>query len=76
MQKTKLIHEIRAAKSKKELANIVKAQKISEKVLKDTLAKLKTGISEIQVTNIIKKLFEKTIVINFYILITDINSIL
>jgi len=59
MQKTKLIHEIRAAKSKKELANIVKAQKISEKVLKDTLAKLKTGISEIQVTNIIKKLFVK-----------------
>ncbi len=59
MRKTKLVHEIRAVKSKKELANIVKAQRISEKVLKDTLIKLKTGISEIQVAGLIKKLFVK-----------------
>jgi len=57
--KTKLIHEIRAVKSKKELANIVRAQRISEKVLKDTLKILKTGITEIAVANFIKKSFIK-----------------
>ena len=55
--KIKLIHEIRAVKSKKELANIIKAQRIAEKVLKDTVAKLHTGITEIQVANLIKKSF-------------------
>ena len=57
--KTKLIHEIRAVKSKKELANIIKAQRISERVLRDVLKKLKTDISEIEVANFIKKSFAK-----------------
>lgn len=55
--KTKLIHEVRAVKSKKELANIIKAQRISEKVLRHILAKLKTGITEIQIANLIKKAY-------------------
>jgi Xaa-Pro aminopeptidase len=55
----KLIHEIRAIKSKAELANILKAQRISEKVLRDTLAKLKNGIGEIEIANFIKKSFIK-----------------
>lgn len=57
--KTKLLEEIRAVKSKKELANIMKAQRISEKVLADAVAKLKTGISEIEMANFIKKSFVK-----------------
>ena len=62
----KLIHEVRAVKNKKELAYITKAQRISEKVLKETLAKLKTraragqaGITEIEVANFIEKSFIK-----------------
>ena len=55
--KTKLIHEVRAVKSKKELVNIIKAQRISERVLKDTLRKLKTGVSEIEIANFIKKTY-------------------
>lgn len=51
----KLIHEIRAVKSKAELENIIKAQRISEKVLADVLGKLKTGVSEIELSNFIKK---------------------
>ncbi len=64
--KTKLIHEIRAVKNKRELANIIRAQRISEKVLKDVLGKLKThakagqvGITEIEIANFIKKSFVK-----------------
>ncbi len=57
MQKTKLIHEVRAVKSKKELANIIKAQRISEKVLRYIVTKLKTGVSEIQIANLIKKAY-------------------
>ncbi len=52
---TKLIHEVRAVKSKAELENIIKAQRISEKVLADVLGKLKTGVSEIELSNFIKK---------------------
>ncbi len=59
MNKTTLIHEVRAVKSKKELASIVKAQRISEKVLQYTVAKLKTGVTEIAVANLIKKYFIK-----------------
>lgn len=59
MFQTKLIHEIRAIKSKRELANIVKAQRISEKVLQDVLKILKTGVSEIEISNFIKKSFVK-----------------
>ncbi|MEK7069171.1 MAG: M24 family metallopeptidase, partial [Patescibacteria group bacterium] len=59
MKKIKLIHEIRAVKNKKELANIIKAQRISEKVLRYIVVKLKTGITEIEVTNLIKKSFIK-----------------
>lgn len=55
--KTKLIHEVRAVKSKKELANIVKAQRISEWVLKYILTELKTGVTEIEIANKIKKAF-------------------
>ncbi|MFA6353552.1 MAG: M24 family metallopeptidase [Candidatus Paceibacterota bacterium] len=57
--KTKLIHEIRAVKNKKELVNIIRAQRISEKVLKEVLSKLKTGITEIEIANFIKKSFVK-----------------
>ena len=54
---TKFIHEIRAVKSKKELANIVKAQRISEKVLREALARLRTGVTEIEIANFIKKTY-------------------
>lgn len=56
---TKLIHEIRAPKNSKELANIIKAQSISEKVLADVLKFLKLGVSELEVQNFIKKQFVK-----------------
>jgi Xaa-Pro aminopeptidase len=59
MQKTKLIHEVRAVKNKKELTNIIRAQRTSEKVLKDVLGKLKSGITEIEIANFIKKSFVK-----------------
>ncbi|MEK7080999.1 MAG: M24 family metallopeptidase [Patescibacteria group bacterium] len=59
MKKTKLIHEIRAVKNKKELANIIKAQRISEKVLRYIVVKLKTGISEIEIANLVEKSFIK-----------------
>lgn len=59
MREIKLIHEIRAVKSKKELANIIKAQRISEKVLQDVLAYLKNNINELEVSNFIKKSFAK-----------------
>ena len=55
MKKTKLIHEVRAVKSKKELANIVKAQRISEKVLQKTIEKLRDGVTELEIANFIKK---------------------
>lgn len=57
--KTCLIHEVRAVKNKKELANIIKAQRISEWVLKDVLKVLKTGVSEVEIENFIKKSFIK-----------------
>jgi Xaa-Pro aminopeptidase len=57
--RTKLIHEVRAVKTSKELANITIAQRISEKVLEDTLTKLQTGITEIEIYNFIKKQFVK-----------------
>ncbi len=57
--KTKLIHEVRAVKSKKELANIISAQRISERVLADVLKILKDGISEIEVADFIKNSFIK-----------------
>lgn len=57
MLKNKLIHEIRAVKGKRELSNIVKAQRISEKVLGDILLKLHTGIMEVEVADFIKKSF-------------------
>lgn len=57
--KTKLIHEVRAPKSKLELANIIKAQRISEKVLSDVLKFLKLNISELEVQDFIKNSFVK-----------------
>lgn len=59
MSQTKLIHEVRAVKSKQELANIIKAQRISEKVFQDILKTLKTGVSEIEISNFIKRSFIK-----------------
>lgn len=54
-----LIHEVRAVKNKIELANIIRAQRISEKVLCGTLEYLKDGITELEVANFIKKSFVK-----------------
>lgn len=59
MQKIKLIHEVRAVKSKKELVNIIKAQRISEKVLLDVLKFLKDGVTELEIADFIKKSFIK-----------------
>ncbi len=58
-QKTNLVHKIRAVKTKKELANIIKAQRISEQVLKYALSMLLTGTSEIEIARLIKKEFVK-----------------
>src|SRR3989344_1653993 len=55
----RLIHEVRAVKSKKELAYIIKAQRISERVLRDVLEYLRDGVLEIEVANFIKKSFVK-----------------
>ncbi len=57
--KTKLIHEVRAVKSKDELENIIKAQKISERVLGDAIKRLKVGVTEIEIEKFIKKSFVK-----------------
>src|SRR3989338_6690326 len=57
---TKLVHEIRAVKNKKELANLIKAQRISEKVLRYIVAELYIGITEIDTANKIKKVFVKS----------------
>jgi Xaa-Pro dipeptidase len=57
--KTKLIHEVRAVKNKKELANLIKAQRISERVLLDAISFLKDGVTELQVEAFIKKSFIK-----------------
>ena len=57
MGKIKLIHEVRAVKNKRQLADIIKAQRISEKVLQNIVAKLQTGIREIEIANFIKKSF-------------------
>jgi len=59
MQRIKLIHEVRAVKSKKELSNIVTAQRLSEKVLKETRVRLHTGVTELEIANFIKKSFVK-----------------
>lgn len=57
--KTKLVHEVRAVKNKKELASIIKAQRVSEKVLLDALSFLRDGITELEVEAFIKKSFVK-----------------
>ena len=57
--KTKLVHEVRAIKTRRELGNIVKAQRISERVLKLALTKLRDGITELQIANFIKKTYVK-----------------
>jgi Xaa-Pro aminopeptidase len=59
MDKVKLIHEVRAVKNIEELANIIKAQRISERVLKDVLKTLKTGVTERGIANFIEKSFIK-----------------
>lgn len=55
----KLIHEVRAVKKRNELGSIVKAQRISERVLTRVLGKLQTGITEIEVEQYIRKQFRK-----------------
>lgn len=57
--KTSLLHKVRAPKGKRELANIIKAQGISERVLTDVLDYLHTGVSELAVASFIKKRFVK-----------------
>ena len=59
MPKIKFIHEVRAVKSKKELANIIKAQRISEQVLRDVLKQLKTNVTESAIAEFITKRFAK-----------------
>lgn len=54
---TKLIHEVRAKKSELEIASIIKAQRISERVLELAIKSLRTGMTEIEVQNFIKKQF-------------------
>lgn len=56
---TKLVHEVRAVKSKKELEYIIKAQRIAERVLADVLKNLKDGVTELEIANFIKKSFVK-----------------
>ncbi len=55
----KLIHEVRAVKNKRELDNIIKAQRIGEKVLEDVLGKLHTGVTESAIAEFITKRFTK-----------------
>ena len=59
MNQAKLIHEVRAVKSRKELAYIIKAQRISERVLKDALGKLKTGVTELAIAKFVTNRFIK-----------------
>ncbi|MBP9711451.1 MAG: M24 family metallopeptidase [Candidatus Pacebacteria bacterium] len=59
MESVTLIHQIRAAKNKKELANIIKAQRISEKVLADVVLRVKIGVTEIELANYIASQFKK-----------------
>ena len=54
---TKLLHEIRAPKTKRELASIIRAQRISELVLRYIVAELYTGMTELEAANLIKKQF-------------------
>lgn len=60
MARIQLIHEVRAAKTNREVANIIEAQRISERVLHYTVAKLRTGVSEASVVRLIKKTFVQT----------------
>lgn len=57
--KTQLLHEVRAVKTKKELDNIIKAQRISEQVLELVLKQLQLGVTEIEIADFIKKSFVK-----------------
>lgn len=59
MINTRLLHEVRAVKTKKELEYIIKAQRISEQVLSLVLKELKTGVTEIEIADFIKKSFLK-----------------
>ena len=58
-RKIKLLHEVRAVKSKKELAKIIKAQRISEKVLQYTVVKLKPGVTESVAAGLVTNRFKK-----------------
>lgn len=51
--KLPIIQNLKAVKSKKELANIIKAQRISERVLGEVVNKLKIGVTEINLAQFI-----------------------
>ncbi len=59
MKETQILEQVRAPKNKKELGNIIKAQRISETVLKIVLLNLRVGVSEIEIATLIKKSFIK-----------------
>lgn len=59
MSPVRLIHEVRASKKKSELANIIRAQRISERVLADVQKKLRLGVTEKSIADFIKKSFTK-----------------
>lgn len=48
-----IIQELKAVKTKKELANIIKAQRISEKVLSEAVNKLRVGVTEVSLAKFI-----------------------
>lgn len=53
------MHDVRAVKNKYELASIIKAQRISERVLHKVVKSLKLKVTEIEVQNLIKKEFKR-----------------
>ena len=55
----KLLHEVRAVKTKKELANIVRAQRISERVLQYTVVKLRPGVTELAAARSVMNQFKR-----------------
>ncbi len=59
MKDIQILEEVRAVKSKKELQNIIQAQRISEVVLKIVLLNLRAGVTEIEIATLIKKSFIK-----------------
>jgi len=55
----KILQEVRAAKTKKELSYIIKAQRLSEQVLSNVIQNLKPKVTEIEIANLIKREFRR-----------------